>query len=118
MNYWLVVPVLCGAALAAQADDLRDPTRPPLAATARAAARAADPVVSAVFIGATHRAAIVDGRIVHAGDQVGGCPIDAVLDNGILYHCGGRVHELHVLPNEVPVKKPAATHARVASGEL
>jgi hypothetical protein len=116
VNHWLLAPVLCAAAVAAQAD-VRDPMRPPLPAAARAATRNAEPVVTAVFIAAGHRTAIVDGRVVHAGDSVRGSAIDAVLDDGIRYHRAGSVHELHLAPTELQVKKPAATPARVARGD-
>ena len=111
-----VALILAFWAMAASADPVRDPMRPPLASSAREALRYSEPAVTAVFIATDRRAAIVDGRVVHAGDIVGDCAIDAVLDDGIRFHRAGVVHELHLAHSGSNIKKVAALRARDTSG--
>jgi hypothetical protein len=91
-----------GAALlllasAAGAQVVRDPMRPPDAAPT--AVRRSGPAtlkLEGVIAGAM-RVAIVNGRLVHAGDQVAGVTIVEVLANGVRYSRAGRIQTL-VLP--------------------
>ncbi len=112
----LCLLVLACAVFGTGATELRDPMRPPQRAAARSGAVVGLPVVSAVFIGATHRAAIVNGRLVHAGDRVGAYTIVALLDDGIRYQSGTVVREQRLLANDLHVKKPAASVARLVNG--
>jgi hypothetical protein len=100
---------------AAPADVLRDPTRPPQPA-ARARAEESGPALTAVFSAGNRRSAIVNGRLVKAGDTVGGYSIEDVLADGVRYRLGGSVRELHLPKPADTVKKPAAGPAREASG--
>jgi hypothetical protein len=118
------LPPLLLAALAlvlvrtpATAADVRDPMRPPApAAAAHTAPAEADPAVTAIFYAGEHRAAILGGRLVHAGDTVGRCVIEAVLEDGVRCRGSAIPRELHLPLAGIQVKTPAATSARVANG--
>ena len=103
----------------AAADELRDPTRPPLPATPAAqAARDALPVLSAVLRFEGKRTAIVDGHLVREGSVIGGCTIESILEDGVRYRRAGAVHELHLPRPLSTVKSPAAEPPRTPSGVL
>ena len=112
----LLAALALATTAAAAADALRDPTRPPQSATARAGTREAAPVLSAVFSAGARHSAIFNGRLVKAGDGVGGYVIDAVLANGVRYRHAGTAHELYLPRAADTVKKPVAAPARQASG--
>lgn len=112
----LCLLVFACAALGSNATELRDPMRPPQRAVARNSAVSGVPVVSAVFIGATHRAAIVNGKLVHVGDRLGAYTIVALLDDGIRYQSGSVVREQRLVANDLHVKRPAASVARLVNG--
>jgi len=109
----IVGAALCSAGLAGE---VRDPMRPPQRNAAHQAVVDSTPVLSALFISPTRRAAIVNGRLVHEGDSLGEYTIVALLDDGIRYQRRGELHEQHLLANELHVKKPAASVARLANG--
>ncbi len=101
----------------AGAEGLRDPTRPPQPrAAARAVVRNQMPAVSAIFTRGTDRKAIVDGRLVKAGDAIGGGRIEAVSADGIRWVRKGIAHELRMNAAAANFKKPAAGAPRVANG--
>jgi hypothetical protein len=106
----------CAALNICFAEDLRDPMRPPQRALTQRGGKAGAPVVSAVFIGATHRAAIVNGRLVHEGDRLGPYTIVALLDDGIRYQSRGVVREQRLVATGSRIKRPAAGVARLANG--
>ena len=111
----LLTLVALVALTTAHADPLRDPTRPPQAA-ARAKAVEAVPVLTAVFSAGERKSAIVNGRLVKAGDTVGGYLIEDVLVDGVRYRHAGTVRDLHLPHPADTVKKPATTPARRAIG--
>jgi hypothetical protein len=113
----MLLPLLALAMLAtAVADPLRDPTRPPQAAAARAIAQQQAPVLTAVFAAGERRSAIFNGRLVRAGDTVGGFTIEDVLVDGVRYRHAGNVRDLHLPHPADTIKKPAAGAARAAIG--
>jgi len=112
-----LLPLLALAAAAtAPADALRDPTRPPHAVAARAAAPEPPPVLSAVFSAGERRSAIFNGRLVRAGDSVGTYQIEDVTADGVRYRHAGAVRDLRLPQPPDTVKKPAAAPARGATG--
>jgi hypothetical protein len=115
MNTLLAV-VLVAASVSAQADALRDPTRPPQPAAARVSAQEAAPALTAVFASGERRSAIFNGRLVKAGDSVGSYSIEDVLADGVRYRHAGTVHELYLPHAPGTVKKPATAPARGGSG--
>lgn len=116
MRRLLLAMMSCGLWAVGLAAEVRDPMRPPERRVGHQAVTTGAPVLSALFIGATRRAAIVNGRLVHEGDRLGDYTIVALLDDGIRYQSRGELHEQHLLANELHVKKPAASVARAANG--
>ena len=103
--------------LCAAAEDIRDPTRPPMRdAHAADAAREPAPVLSAVMSFNGRRIAIFNGCVVSGGSVVGAYTIDSVLEDGVRYRHANATHELHLAHPATTFKKPAAGPARVASG--
>jgi hypothetical protein len=112
---WAIAAVC--AASTAGADELRDPTRPPMReARGPEAVREAAPVLSAVMSFDGKRTAIFNGRLVRDGSVVGPYTIASVLEDGVRYRRSNETHELH-LAHTSTVKKPAAEPARAPSGE-
>ena len=101
----------------ALAGGLRDPMRPPQPhAAARAAVRDTLPVVSAVFTRGEQRKAIVDGRFVKAGDEIGSGRIAAISADGVAWVRKGITHQLPLSAAVASVKKPAVGPPRIANG--
>jgi MSHA biogenesis protein MshK len=94
------------------AGDLRDPMRP-AGATPAPAARPA-PVRSLKLegvIAGEKRVAIVNGRLVRAGDSVAGALILEVFARGVRYERAGKIHTLTL------ATAPANTNVRVARSD-
>jgi len=99
------------------AQALRDPMRPPLPASVmRSAPRDTIPVLSAVFSSARSRAAIVNGRLVHAGDTLGPFTIEAVLETGIRYQFAGDSFQLQLPKLDTTFKKPTTEPIPAVAG--
>ena len=88
----------CCAALvlasSASAQEIRDPMRPAGTAQVVARPRVASALKLEGVIDGTVRVAIVNGRLVRAGDEIAGAKILEVLANGVRYSRGGRVQSL------------------------
>ena len=92
----------------ALADAYRDPTRPP-AVTGRVVAAAGPPGLQfgGVIIADGRRVALLNGRAVQAGDEVGGVTVIDVLPDGVRVSRAGRIEVLH-LKRATPRVKSAA----------
>jgi hypothetical protein len=80
-----------------QAGELRDPMRPSGAPTAASAPRAHAPAATLKLegvIGGERRVAIINGRLVRAGDVVAGARILEVFAAGVRYERAGKVSTL------------------------
>ena len=111
---WIGVLTL---AWTANAEELRDPTRPPiLERHAAAAAQESGPTLSAVLNFNGERSAIFNGYLVHSGSAVGGYTILAVLEDGVRYRHAGQSQELHMPHPTSSIKKPAVDVLRASSG--
>ncbi len=107
-----VVPLLL--ANAAQAQTFRDPMRPPGSAPAKSTvARVAALKLQGVITGAV-RVAIVNGRLVKAGDEVAGARIVEVLAGGVRYTRAGREQTL-MLPGVLALATARVAHSPEAS---
>lgn len=89
----------------AAADRLVDPTRPP-----QAPSPSSDPAhggvrVEAVLRSADRDLAIVNGKIVRAGDRIAGVQIEAILPDGIRYVRDGQVRVARLQPASIPVRR-------------
>jgi hypothetical protein len=75
------------------AQDLKDPTRPPLAAVptpTHHTVAAPTPRVTAILVSAERRVATFDGQPVHVGDRVGACLIEEITGAGVRYRSQGK----------------------------
>ena len=100
----------------ANAEGLRDPTRPPILQRHAAAPHERAPALSAVLNFNGERSAIFNGHLVHSGSAVDGYTIDAVLEDGVRYRHAGLRRELHMPHPASSLKKPAADVLRASSG--
>ena len=95
--------------------ELRDPMRPSGTAPASAVAAARPAPVRSLklegVIAGETRVAIVNGRLVRAGDVVAGARILEVTQHGVLYERAGKVQTLTLAVT------PANTHVRVARSD-
>ena len=89
----------------AAADRLVDPTRPPQAPSPGSEPQYEGVRVEAVLRSAERDLAIVNGKIVRAGDHVGGVQIEAILVDGIRYVRDGQVHVARLQPASMPVRR-------------
>lgn len=93
------------------AQTVRDPMRPPGVAPAASRPRAISALKLEGVITGSVRVAIVNGRLVRAGDEIGGAQILEVLHDGVRYSRAGQVHSL-LLPGARASARPGV---RVAS---
>lgn len=100
-----------GWAASAAADGLRDPMRPMGTAPAAPRALSVQALRLEGVIRGERRIAIVNGRLVRAGDSIAGVRILEVLDNGVRFERAGRISTL-TLP-----AAPPTTAVRVARSQ-
>lgn len=109
---------LCLAALvlagAAHAQAFRDPMRPPGSAPAKSAVAKVSAFKLEGVISGTVRVAIVNGRLVRAGDEVAGARIVEVMAGGVRYIRGGREQTL-MLPGAVALSSVRVAHSSEAT---
>jgi hypothetical protein len=110
---WICVLTL---AWRANAEGLRDPTRPPLAERHAAVPHESAPTLSAVLNFNGERSAIFNGHLVRSGSAVDGYTILAVLEDGVRYRHAGQSQELHMPHPTSSLKKPAVDVLRASSG--
>jgi MSHA biogenesis protein MshK len=89
----------------AAAGGLVDPTRPPQAPNTSSDPSQEGVRVEAVLRSAERHLAIVNGKIVRAGDRVAGVQIEAILVDGIRYVRDGKVHVARLQPASIPVRR-------------
>jgi MSHA biogenesis protein MshK len=103
-----IAPMMLANAAHAQA--FRDPMRPPGAAPAKSTvARSTTLKLEGVISGAV-RIAIVNGRLVRAGDEVDGARIVEVLADGVRYTRAGREQTL-LLPGVLALATVRVAHS-------
>jgi MSHA biogenesis protein MshK len=92
----LILMSLCSAGLAtsAAADGLRDPMRPVGAAPAAPRAFSVQALKLEGVIGGEKRVAIINGKLVKAGDSISGARILEVLANGVRFERAGKISTL------------------------
>jgi hypothetical protein len=103
-----VLALLAGAAAHA-GSPLADPTRPMSAGDSRPAATEPGGVrVQAIMIRPDSRVALVDGRLVHAGDRIANLLIEAVTPEGVRYSQDGHSRFARLrCPSQVTVRRGA-----------
>ena len=106
MNPYLATLLLTMTAQSALAERLVDPTRPANARPVVDAPKAQGGIrLEAILRSGGAHLAIVNGKIVRAGDQVGAVRIDAVLPDGIRYTSEGRSHTARLESKAIPVRR-------------
>lgn len=76
----------------ALAEGLRDPMQPPIARTAKPHAAPQALRLEAILVDGERRIAVVDGKVVRAGERVGAAVITAIGADRIEYSRDGRTH--------------------------
>jgi hypothetical protein len=95
----------------AQAGELRDPTRPATLGRPAVTSLESGVRLEAVLGTGEARRAIVNGRIVRAGERVGNVLITSITDDSIQYVQSGRTLVAKLPTQKVAVRKPSALHA-------
>jgi MSHA biogenesis protein MshK len=110
----LSLTALLAIGAAAQADTLQDPTRP---ATLKIVAQAADAgalQLEAIMDSGARRVAIVNGKVVRAGDRVGTAVIEAIDGDSIRYTRNGRSETARLAKDTLRVRQSARRHENEA----
>ncbi len=105
MHHPYLAALLLTMSAKAAADRLVDPTRPPQASDANSRPAPDGVRVEAVLRSADRDLAIVNGKIVRAGDRVSGVQIQEILVDGVRYVRDGQVHVARLTPNSIPVRR-------------
>jgi MSHA biogenesis protein MshK len=104
------------AASFAHADTLIDPTRPAFAqAKSSAVARSVDPTSSltAIFLSGERRVAVLDGKVVKAGDRVGDIVIQEISADSVRFTRAGRVESARLPKQAASVRSDAGKQRMV-----
>jgi hypothetical protein len=99
------------ATAAVNAGELRDPTRPATLGRPAVTSLESGVRLEAVLGTGEARRAIVNGRIVRAGDRVGSVLITVITDDSIQYVQSGRTQVAKLPTRKVAVRSPSALHA-------
>jgi len=100
------------------AENLPDPTRPPLALEAapasEAGAVAPTLVLQSVLISPRHRVAIINGETVKLGDFYGTAKVVKISESGVVLKADGNLQTLKLFPS-VEKKKPQIVETNIPS---
>jgi MSHA biogenesis protein MshK len=100
-------------AAAANAQTMRDPTRPPGAGAAKAGPAAAPSggglVLQSILISQERRAAVISGRVVGPGESINGYMLVGLSEGEAVLKNGGEVRRLRLYP-AVDLKRQRETH--------
>jgi hypothetical protein len=108
---YLATVLLSLAAQAATADRLVDPTRPATAKSVAATEASSGVKVEAIMNSGAHPLAIVNGKVVRAGDFIGAVQIEAILSDGVRYKRDGRSQTALVGKQMIQVRHNVTAHA-------
>jgi hypothetical protein len=109
-NPYLATLLISLTAQAAWADQLLDPTRPANARSSVSTQTVAPLRVEAILRSDERHLAIVNGKVVQAGDQVGTARIDEVLTDGVRYTRAGQTHIVRLEDRSMRVRKNVAQY--------
>ena len=95
----LAAGLVVGVAVA-QAQTLRDPTRPPGTSAIKAGAGVATGglVLQSILISPERKAAVISGKLVTPGESVEGYMLVAIAENEAVLKNGDKVRRLHLYP--------------------
>lgn len=93
--------ILMGGVATAQAQTMRDPTRPPGASALRAAPGAAPGglVLQSILISPERKAAVISGKVVGPGESVDGYMLVAIAEDEAVLKNGDNVKRLRLYPS-------------------
>lgn len=107
-NRYLAVILLSLTARAAMADRLVDPTRP-YNAKSDSTAEPTDSIrLEAILRSGDRHLAIINGKVVRAGERVGPARIDEVFADGVRYTRDGQSHTARLNHASIPVRQNVA----------
>lgn len=96
-------------AFAASAAPLGDPTRPPqVEADPAGAGASAQSRVETILIAPDRRLAVIGGRIVRVGDEIGGARVVRIRESGVTVRRDGREEELPLFQGIEKKRRPRA----------
>lgn len=116
----LALLLLLASPLAAQAQPLGDPLRPPTAPSAAAAGSESPSQGSAtelqsVLLSPTRKLAVINGQTVALGGRIGDATLTQVTETGVVLRRGDKLESLRLLPGLE--KKKVAGAARSKGGK-
>lgn len=102
--------LLSGGIAAAQAQTLRDPTRPPGTSAIRTVPGIATGglVLQSILISPERKAAVISGKVVGPGESVDGYVLVAIAENEAVLRNGDKIRRLRLYPS-VDMKRQKAT---------
>ena len=89
------------------AGSLADPMRPYSVSRAPAGKVVSDFTVTAIFSSEARQVAVVNGKVVQAGDRLGNARVIEILPDGVRYERDGRQFTIRVASLAIKVRKPA-----------
>jgi len=107
LHHACLMALLLALGAPAGADALADPTRPPRAPRGQPVEPRGQVRVEAILRSADRQLAIVNGKVVRAGDRVSGVLIDEILKDGVRYVRDGQIHTALLRPAAIPVRQVA-----------
>lgn len=81
----------------AQAENLPDPTKPPVG-YAQGAAAGSGPVLQSILISPTRRVAVISGKTLHVGESFDDAKVVSISDNEVVMKSGGGKQVLRLYP--------------------
>lgn len=102
---YLAMLLLASTAQAAAAERLADPTRPAHAKASAPVRQTSEMRLEAVMRAGDSRVAIVNGRIVRAGDRIGDAHIEEISSDALRYTRGGRSQVLRLQGQALQVRR-------------
>jgi MSHA biogenesis protein MshK len=110
---WRMAAAISAAMLTvafADAQELRDPTRPPALFESdggqRTSSASAGPVLQSVLISPTRRIAMIDGQALKPGDKFGDARVVKITENEVVLRNGQEVQTLKLFPQVEKQKTP------------
>lgn len=105
---YLAMLLLASTAQAAASERLADPTRPAHARAPAPVQQASDLRLEAVLKSGDRHVAIVNGRVVRAGDLIGDARIEEVSSGAVRYSRGGQSRMLRLQEHAMQVRRNVA----------
>lgn len=107
------IALLVSGAVCANAQALRDPTRPPGMSAFKAAPGAATGglVLQSILISPERKAAVISGKVMGPGESINGYMLVAIAENEAVLKNGDKVQRLRLYPSVVMKRQGAVQGA-------